>query len=292
VAAERGAAVPLTAAAAADPREPGWVVAPDAAALAATGGAVMALLEVPPPPADAADAAAAIAGFDLLATAYRPAAVCPPGTAGAAGAGGFRAGPAPLADLRGAPAALGLLDNTTATAPFRAALLRDGACVACAPGSASPASAASACAACAPGRAQPVAGAEACAACPAGQFQPAAGTTACAACPPGTPSTASPGADAATACFGAAVWAERAAVVGLSLAVTVAWGLAPAGAAGVRDVVALFREPDRGPPRQLAWAFTSAAALVPLHPLGSPPTTGRRGAGSRRGCGIGPQHQS
>ena len=58
------------------------------------------------------------------------------------------------------------------------------------------------------------------------------------------------------------MWAERAAAAGLYLAVTVAWSLDPARVDGVRDVVAVFRELDRAPPRQVAWAYASAAALV------------------------------
>ncbi len=228
-----------------------------AAADAAAGGWVGALLEV--------GAGAMAGGFDLLVTAYRPAALCPPGAAGTNDSRAVQAGPAPFADFRGAPAVVEL-EGGNATA-----LARGRPCAPCAPGTAAPARGATACAACAAGGFQASTGASACDDCPAGSYQPAAGATACAECPAGASATLLRGAAAETACFAARVAVERVWLSGRSLAAAVTWSLRPAGHAGAGDVVALFFEPgpEAGPPRQLGWAYTSAAGLVA--PLAFPP---------------------
>ncbi len=239
---------PLVQSALATPQARGWVYA------AATAG-VAVLLEAGPLPAGTI--------FDLLVTSYSPIAVCQPGTFNMSEKLGIRTGPAPFADFRDAPAVLALDSNWT-----RAGLLRS-ECVPCSAGYATSIYAATTCVKCTAGRFQPTDHATACAECPIGTYQPITGATTCIMCPTDKVSTVtvSSGAMSATACFAARVDIERVWIVGLRLEVTVSWSLWPPTHAGIADIVAIFREPTSGSPRQLAWAYTSAAGLVISHQM-------------------------
>jgi hypothetical protein len=227
----------------------------------------------PPPPALvpatyvslvlAASAAAAAEGFVVLAAAYAPAAVCPTGSVGVKTTLNVLAGPVPFQDLRSAPSWVIVGDFAAAAQLVAPVILVNTTvhCRNCTPGTIAPALA-TACVACSPGTlsTRPTVP---CSACPRGTYQPAAGAVACLDCPTETPRTLAVGAAAAAVCFGASVSVERAWVAGQQLAIVVTWNLEPAAAAGVGDIVAIFKEHSGGvgkglPRREVSWAYTSS----------------------------------